>query len=140
LVRRRDCLRVVGGLNAFKAVLELYLRKLYEYNTLARRYGVYLKPVHIVVRVVGAEKRTYYYVGRYWWRIEYAGKQGRTSRLRWKYIGREKPAELKDVLPDPPRNPLEGLKFYAIGDDVVVDRETYEKFSWVFAGRKVVEC
>ena len=134
------CLRVRGGLRAVRAALERYLRQLYSYNSMARRHGVYLKPVHVVVRSVGGVRRTYYYVGRYWWRVEYAGKSGRTSRLRWRYLGREKPRELSGSLPDPPPNPLEGLSFYAVGDDVYVSEEVYQRFRWVFEGYEVEEC
>ncbi len=135
-MRENRCLVVRGGLKAFKAILEDVVRSLYEYNSIARRYGVYLKPVHIVVRDYGYERRTYYYVGRYWWRIEYAGRSGRTSKVRWKYLGIEKPPEARD-LPDPPPNPLEGLRFYAVGDDVYIERSVYERYRWVFEGYPV---
>ncbi len=114
-------------------MLEDVLKSFYEYNSRIRDKGFYLKPVHIVSRSVGGVKRTYYYVGRYWWRLEYAGKRGKTSKVRWRYVGREKPPDL----PEPPPNPLEGLRFYAVGNDVYLDRKTFEKYRWVFAGHSV---
>ena len=75
-------------------LIDIYRTKLYEYNRVIRKWGLILKPVHIVI----AKGRTYLYYGKYWYRLE---KQG--SKLRWVYVGKSKP--LKE-LPDPPTNPL----------------------------------
>ena len=111
------------------------LKDIYRYNASIRGTGYYLKPVHMVARSVGGERRTYYYIGRYWWRLSYAGKSGRTSRVRWTYVGREKPPGL----PEPPANPFEGLRFYVVGDDVFLDKDVYARFRWLFEGFKVVD-
>lgn len=125
---------VKNGLKRVKKVLENYLLKLYEYNSKIKHTGYYLKPVHIVTRWREGIKRTYYYYGRYWWRLEYRGKRGKTSLIRWVYVGREKPKDL----PEPPRNPLEGLRFYVVGDDVYMPCSMFRKFKWVFEGLEVL--
>ncbi|WP_440059756.1 hypothetical protein ACSU1N_00935 [Thermogladius sp. 4427co] len=90
-------------LKKLNTVIADYLQQIYEYNNTARQKGYYLKPVHIAVRKEGNSVRTkYYYYGRYWYKIERTEKGG----IRWTYIGKEKP---DPTLPDPPKNPLEGL-------------------------------
>jgi hypothetical protein len=80
-------------------LLDSYRQALYEYNRTIKRFGVYLKPLHIVVRKYPyGEKRLYYYFGRYWYILK---KEG--SNLKWIYLGKEKPFP---ELPDPPINPL----------------------------------
>ncbi len=129
--------RVRGGLYAVKKLLSAYVRSLYRYNQLVRGRGYYLKPIHTVTRRLPDGTRiVYQYIGRYWWKISYCGKKGRTSRVCWKYVGREKPKELSD-LPDPPPNPLVGLRYRVEGDDVILDEDDYERFKWVFAGYEV---
>ena len=130
-----QCIVVVrDGLRRVKEVLENYLSELYEYNSRIRGTGYYLKPVHMVTKWRGNSKRTYYYYGRYWWRLEYRGRRGKTSLVRWVYVGREKP----EGLPEPPRNPLEGLKFYVIDGDVYMSCNMFRKFKWIFEGLKVI--
>ncbi len=87
-------------------LVEDYKRQLYTYNAMIRRYGFYLKPYHVVVKHSRDKKIKYIYYGRYWYRIVYMGKKGSTSRIKWVYVGSEKPSP---ELPDPPHNPLEGL-------------------------------
>jgi hypothetical protein len=80
-------------------LLDSYRQALYEYNRTIKRFGVYLKPLHIVVKKYPyGEKRLYYYFGRYWYILEKKG-----SNLKWIYLGKEKPFP---ELPDPPINPL----------------------------------
>lgn len=75
----------------------------YEYNNKIRHTGFYLKPVHISTRrLQDGTAISYYYYGRYWYRLE----KDPLGRLKWVYIGRDKPVP---ELPDPPRNPLEGV-------------------------------
>ncbi|GEM_PF-608438 len=76
----------------------LYREKLYEYNSVIKKTGYYLKPLHIVVKKYSNSIKTYYYYGKYWYRVISQG-----SKIKWYYISNEKP--LKD-LPDPPINPL----------------------------------
>ena len=135
---RRRYLRIINGLDAVERLLEEYKRKIYRYNSLIRDTGFYLKPLHIVSRRVDDGRRTYYYFGRYWWRVVYAGKSGKTSRVKWIYVGREKPSELAGY-PDPPSYPIAGLRFSVDGRDVIIDRRVYEKYRWVFEGYTVVE-
>uniref|UniRef100_A0A7J2U1C3 Uncharacterized protein n=1 Tax=Ignisphaera aggregans TaxID=334771 RepID=A0A7J2U1C3_9CREN len=81
------------------ALLDYYRQQLYSYNSLIKRYNVYLKPLHIVVKKdLKGSKKVYYYFGKYWYRLEVSN-----SKLKWIYIGKEKPF---DYLPDPPINPL----------------------------------
>lgn len=77
---------------------------IYNYNSLIKSRGYYLKPVHIVTRQSpDGTKVTYYYYGRYWYKLE---KDQTTKKLKWKYLGKEKP---DPSLPDPPPFQLEGL-------------------------------
>jgi hypothetical protein len=76
----------------------LYREKLYEYNSVIKKTGYYLKPLHIVVKKYGSGIKTYYYYGKYWYRVVSQG-----SKIKWYYISSVKP--LQD-LPDPPINPL----------------------------------
>ncbi|MEM4717932.1 MAG: hypothetical protein QXE81_04130 [Desulfurococcaceae archaeon] len=86
----------------------------YEYNNQIRNRGVYLKPVHIVVRrLQDGSIIKYYYYGRYWYKLE----KDFNKRLKWIYIGREKPFP---DLPDPPLNPIEGLVVKKYNDTVEV--------------------
>jgi len=89
----RDCLSQL--LNTF---LETYKVRLYEYNRKVSKFGVYLKPLHIVTKQYANTTRTYYYYGRYWYKL--IRKDG---RLKWIYLGTNKPYT---HLPDPPLNPL----------------------------------
>ncbi len=130
---------VKNGRLVIEQMIEEYKKEIYRYNTLIRSAGYYLKPLHIVVKRFGNEQRTYYYIGRYWWKIVYAGKKGKTSKVKWIYIGREKPMELR-TYPDPPPNPLDGLRFYVVGNDIVIDKRTYERYRWVFEGLEVEEA
>jgi len=94
------------------------------YNTMIKPRNYYLKPVHIVVKKkTSGVKIKYYYYGRYWYRIV---KQP-SGKLKWIYIGKEKPLS---NLPDPPRNPLEGLVVKIDGSELEIiasTRELYEK-------------
>lgn len=119
--------RLPGARGLLRRALEPYLKAVYEYNSLISGTGYYLKPVHVVTRRLGGSKRVYVYYGRYWWRVVYAGKRGKTSLVRWIYLGTEKPPGL----PDPPRNPLEGVSVILEGDDVLVPVEHYERLAEV---------
>jgi len=93
----------------------------YEYNSKIRHTGFYLKPVHMSTRrLQDGTLVKYYYYGRYWYRLE----KDALGRLKWVYIGREKPLH---SLPDPPRNPLEGVVIKKYNDTVEI----------VFAGEEL---
>ena len=137
--RNSDCLIVVDGINILQRLLDSYRKKLYEYNTLLSGTGFYLKPVHIVTRNTRGEKKLYYYYGRYWWKIKYKGKNNKTSKIAWEYIGRQKPKELAH-LPDPPKNPFEGIKIVVVKNNIIIERKVYEKFPHLFKGFKIIPC
>jgi len=82
---------------------------LYEYNSMIKDTGYYLKPFHIVTKKYGNKIKTYYYYGRYWYRLSAQG-----SRLKWYYVGSRKPLQ---NLPDPPINPLILIKIVSSGDE-----------------------
>lgn len=127
-----------GGLRAIEELLEEYKRLIYRYNELLRGTGLYLKPMHVVTRETRLGRLRYIYIGRYWWRVSYAGKSGKTSRVKWVYLGREKPPEASS-LPDPPEHPVAGLTYAIVnGGDVVLRREVYERYRWLFEGYEAV--
>lgn len=99
--------------NKINLIISDHLRSIYEYNNIVKNYGYYLKPVHMVVKQTKSGKIKYYYYGRYWYRIEYV--KGSKSRIKWIYIGRNKP---DPRLPDPPNNPLEGTVI-KVGEDSI---------------------
>jgi hypothetical protein len=112
--------RLVDGLEAFRAAVDSLLRQLYSYTESLRGTGYYLKPLH---RVYKSDPETgsrvvYEYYGRYWWRLE-----RRRGRLRWRYVGREPPPGV----PEPPRHPLEGMSVKILGSDVELDCRWYEE-------------
>uniref|UniRef100_A0A7J3ZLP8 Uncharacterized protein n=1 Tax=Fervidicoccus fontis TaxID=683846 RepID=A0A7J3ZLP8_9CREN len=114
-----------------REAIRSYLQDIYKYN---RRIGgnYYLKPVHIVYkRGPEGEIKEYRYYGRYWYAVEYYGKSRGKSVIKWLYLGRNKPRGV----PPPPKNPLEGLRYYTIRGEpryLYVDSKTLERFSWFF--------
>lgn len=129
--------RIRNGYKAIREMLEEYKRLIYRYNSVISGTGYYLKPTHIVTKKLPDGTRLkYVYIGRYWWKITYASKKGRKGGIRWKYVGREKPSELLHY-PDPPENPLTGLRFTIDGDDIILDCSIYKRFKWLFAGYEV---
>ncbi len=108
-------------------ILSKYTEQIYSYNNIAREKGLYLKPVHVVVKKQrDGRKVKYYYYGRYWYKIEI--RKGRPSRIKWIYLGKEKP---DPELPDPPRNPLEGLVVRVTEDQVVVSTPSKELYDLI---------
>jgi len=106
------------------------LSEIYEYNNRIRSTGYYLKPVHMTTRrLADGTTLKYYYYGRYWYRVE----KNREGKVRWIYLGREKPSP---DLPDPPRNPLEGVVIKKYNSKVEIEfsseeilRDIYERLS-----------
>ena len=130
---RRCMVRIRGGYKAVTEALEAYKREIYRYNSVISGTGFYLKPVHIVTRrLPDGTRRRYLYIGRYWWRLGYTSDRGR-KRLRWRYIGTEKPPELKGY-PRPPSSPLQGLRVVVEGEDVLVDCSLFRRYRWLFKG------
>ena len=114
--------------------LEELRRLVYRYNELLRGTGYYLKPVHIVTKRVEGERRRYIYIGRYWWRLSVSsGRRG--SRVKWSYVGKEMPPELRGRVPPPPSSRLAGLRYIALGNgDIIVPCDVYKRFNWLFQG------
>ncbi len=92
--------------NRYMELLRSYTLELYKYNSMIRDRGFYLKPKHVVVKNTREGKVKYIYLGRYWYTIKYIGKRAGVSRIKWIYVGKEKP---DPSLPDPPIHPLEGV-------------------------------
>ncbi len=106
--------------DGYQLIMELFLpyrRRIYEYNSLIKDTGYYLKPIHFVIKKDLNMK--YLYFGRYWYRIV----KGRSGNIKWIYVGREKP---DPNLPEPPINPFEGLKILVNGNDVLIDEYVYK--------------
>lgn len=103
---RRKKLSIRGSTEIFarlNIIMAELLPVIYEYNNKIRHTGFYLKPVHISTRrLQDGTVIKYYYYGRYWYKLE----KPSPSKIKWIYIGREKPSP---ELPDPPPNPLEGV-------------------------------
>lgn len=98
-------------------LIDEYRTALYNYNTMIKKYGVYLKPIHIVVKKTSEGAKVYHYYGKYWYKVIYSN-----GRLRWIYIGKEKPFP---ELPNPPLNPITVVKIINRGDSnscVYVDK------------------
>ena len=131
----RRIVLVRGGYRRVREALERYREQLYHYNSVVSPLGYYLKPVHYsYYTTADGERKRYVYLGRYWYRVERRG-----GRIRMRYVGREKPKELEGV-PDPPPNPLEGLRFARIGDsdDILLEEDVYRRFAWLFDGLEVI--
>jgi len=121
---------IKGGYSLIMEIFSPYRRRIYEYNSLIRESGYYLKPIHLVVKKDVNSKYKYLYFGRYWYRLIKASN----GRIRWIYVGREKP---DPNLPEPPINPLEGLKIIVINEnDVIVDEYVYNTLVSMFPNLK----
>jgi len=94
-------LSLEGGVSKAREVIEKLARTVYKYNTEISSSGYYLKPVHYVYYKNPLENRVYAYIAKYWWKLSYIGKKGRTSKIKWFYVGTVKPPEL----PPPPIPP-----------------------------------
>lgn len=122
--------RVVGGIAVIDKILDDYRRRLYEYNSMIRATGYYLKPVHKAYKTLsGGARRVYEYYGAYWWKLVKT-----RNGLRYVYIGKAKPP----FLPDPPRSPLEGLSLMRENGDVIIECRVYDAFRSLFKNMMVV--
>jgi len=127
--------RVIGGRKVLRKIMEDFLRELYKYNSIVKEYGYYLKPYHVVTYKSSSGIKKYYYYGRYWYKIKYAGKKGKTSLIKWEYVGRTKPLE---KLPDPPKHPLENTVFLVENEDVLLRDEDYLRLKKYFRSLSIV--
>ncbi len=125
-----DCTVVVrGGYKRIKDYLDSLKPALYEYNSLIRHTGYYLKPVHkVYYKTIDGRSKLYEYYGRYWWKIARKG-----SKRRLVYVGTEKP----EGLPEPPSLELEGVKLIVEDDTVVLDCKSYKKIEHILSGLEV---
>jgi len=99
----------------------------YEYNNMIKQQGFYLKPVHMVTRrLQDGTIVKYYYYGRYWYKLE----KTPTGRLKWIYIGKEKPLP---ELPDPPENPLEGVVVKRVNETIEIIFGSEELFRTIYS-------
>lgn len=128
--------RIVGGVRRVKEIYDEYVRKLNEYNDQIKHTGFYLKPVMKIVRRDRNDPskvaRYDYYYGKFWY-IQISTRQ----RKAYIYVGKEKPLE---SLPDPPRDPLEGIEMIQEGDDILIPKDQFERVKDLFAGyTKILE-
>lgn len=123
----KSCIKSV--LKKINILLSNYLIDIYRYNNLIKNRNYYLKPLHIVIkRKTNGSSAKYIYYGRYWYRL-----LKKPGGIRWIYVGREKP---DNELPDPPRNPLEGLVVKITENEVVIlssSRELYDLINGVLS-------
>ena len=120
--RTRKSLRIKGGYTLIMSIFSPYRKRIYKYNEEIKDSGYYLKPIHVVYRLLEGRKLKYVYFGRYWYRV-YKTREKERTKLRWIYVGRDKP---DPHLPEPPINPLEGLAVVVDGEDILVDKKTFE--------------
>ncbi|MEM4062212.1 MAG: hypothetical protein QXY11_05075 [Desulfurococcaceae archaeon] len=122
---RKRKLSVKGSTEIFSRInliLAEFLPAIYEYNSMIKHTGFYLKPVHITTRrLQDGTYVKYYYYGRYWYRLEKVSP----SRIKWVYVGREKPSP---QLPDPPPNILEGVVVKKYNGEVEIEFASEELF------------
>lgn len=123
-------IRIVGGARKVKEIYDEYVRKLNEYNAQIKHTGFYLRPVTKIARRDRKDPsrivRYDYYYGRYWY--FYISTRQRGIYI---YLGREKPLE---SLPDPPKDPLEGVEIIYDGDDILIPKEQFDKVRDLFIG------
>jgi hypothetical protein len=116
--------------NKINLALSEFLKEFYQYNSQLKNTGYYLKPVHIVVKNGKNGKTKYYYYGRYWYKLVI--NRGGKSRIKWIYIGKNKP---HPQLPDPLDNPLEGtvVKLREDHVEIIAPEKIYELISKALA-------
>ncbi|MEM2203013.1 MAG: hypothetical protein QXI22_01490 [Sulfolobales archaeon] len=122
-------IRIVGGAHRIKEIYDNYVREIKEYNNQIKHTGFYLMPVRKTVkksRKDPSKVKYNYYYGRYWY--FYISTKERGIYI---YVGKEKPLE---SLPDPPKNPLEGVEIIYDGDDILIPEDQFEKVKDLFKG------
>ncbi|OYT56540.1 MAG: hypothetical protein B6U76_03405 [Desulfurococcales archaeon ex4484_217_2] len=106
--------RIINGANLLHTIREKIIN--YILNLQGLNGKIYLKPMHVVIVKKGNSVRKYVYVNRYWWKIKYSGKRGRTSKVKWKYLGKSIPLSEEY-----------GLKFKIVGNDIIIDEKSLMK-------------
>ncbi|MCE4615272.1 MAG: hypothetical protein F7B60_07080 [Desulfurococcales archaeon] len=100
---RQNCEKIAlqGCMGILEKLLDDYRTSIYAYNSMIKKTGFYLKPVHkVYYKNSHGTKIIYEYHGMYWWK-----KQKKGYKVYLKYYGKQKP----EGLPDPPVNPLSGV-------------------------------
>ena len=83
-----------------------------EYNRiLLNKYGIYLKPVHIISRRYGKKKIKYVYFGRYFWLV----KDKRV--LGWRYLRKYNVIGI----PEPPKHKLFSISLKLENEHIVIN-------------------
>jgi len=106
--------RIINGANLLHTIREKIIN--YILNLQGLNGKIYLKPIHVVIVKKGNSVRKYVYVNRYWWKIKYSGKRSRTSKVKWKYLGKSIPLSEEY-----------GLKFKIVGNDIIIDEKSLMK-------------
>lgn len=132
----KTLVRIVEGARRVKEIYDEYVKRLNEYNEQIKHTGFYLKPVTKVARRDRRDPskiiRYDYYYGKYWF-FSISTKE----RKAYIYLGREKPLE---SLPDPPKDPLEGVEIVYDGEDILIPKEQFERIKDLFSGyTKILE-
>lgn len=98
----------------FDNIITKFKELVYDYNSKIKVYDVYLKPFHVVHK----NGKKYFYIGKYWYKLEKIN-----GKLKWIYLGKEKPVR---EMPDPPKFP----EFTIIKDnnDYLIDEKLLYHF------------
>jgi len=106
--------RIINGANLLHTIREKIINYILNLEDLDEK--IYLKPMHVVIVKKGNSVKKYVYVNRYWWKIKYSGKRSRTSKVKWKYLGKSMPLSEEY-----------GLKFKIVGNDIIIDEKSLMK-------------
>ncbi len=130
--------RIIGARKYFEGLVEQYKLSIYRYNESIKNTGYYLKPVHMVYRKdQEGRTRIYYYVAKYWWHVSYVGRRGKTSRVKWIYVGSRMPYHPDLMVNPPPPSPLEGIAYSLDGEDVIMTEKNYRRVKDLLEGFRV---
>ncbi len=106
--------RIINGANLLHTIREKIINHILNLEGLNGK--IYLKPIHVVIVKKDNSVRKYVYVNRYWWKIKYSGKKNRTSKVKWKYLGKSIPLSEEYA-----------LKFKIVGNDIIIDEKSLMK-------------
>lgn len=118
---------IKNGSKRIKEIRKKFKEEIRVYNELLKENkNLILRPTY-----VDRGKKVYYY----WYRYSWDPVRKRTVQ---KYVGKCKLNEDED-LPEPPKNPLEGLNFEILDNnqDIVILRDDYYRYKDLFEGLEV---
>ena len=99
--------------------LDDYRTSIYAYNSMIKKSGYYLKPVHkVYYKDSRGTKIVYEYYGTYWWK-----KQKRGYKTFLRYYGKQKP----ENLPEPPENPLAGIVINYTKGTIILPKLVFDR-------------